>query len=269
MNMSSTQALGKPPSNNALSAPSVDYQLNALGQAVGSPLPHWDGCQRPLKAPMYGQYCDLLPLNAGAHAEDLFAAFTQDTNRKNWTYLLSEPCESLSAFRHDLQQRCKHHDTLFFTVINKASGKAVGLAAFLRIDPKQGVIEVGHVHFSLQLQKTSLATEAMFLMMQTAFDTLGYRRYEWKCDNGNAPSKRAAQRLGFTFEGVFRQAIVYKGRNRDTAWFSILDKEWPALKKGFTAWLSPNNMNAQGQQVRSLQACIVSPSVSIPQGQEP
>jgi RimJ/RimL family protein N-acetyltransferase len=142
-------------------------------------------------------------------------------------------------------------DPLFFAVVDAASGRAAGVASYLRIDPVNGVIEVGHLAFAPQLQRTRVATEAMYLMMKHAF-SLGYRRYEWKCDALNAPSRRAAERLGFTFEGVFRQAIVYKGRSRDTAWFSVIDSEWPVLETAFLAWLDPDNFDADGRQRRSL-----------------
>jgi RimJ/RimL family protein N-acetyltransferase len=144
-------------------------------------------------------------------------------------------------------------DPLFHAVIDKRTNKAVGFATFMRIDPVMGVIEVGNINFSPALQRTPAATEAMFLMMQRVFNELGYRRYEWKCDNLNAPSHKAAKRLGFTYEGLFRQALVYKGRNRDTAWFSIIDSEWPALEKAFNAWLSEDNFDESGNQVRKLE----------------
>ncbi len=143
-------------------------------------------------------------------------------------------------------------DPLFHAIVDSKSGSAVGVAAYMRIDAANGVIEVGHLNFSPRLQATTAATEAMYLMMRRAFDELGYRRYEWKCDSLNEASRRAASRLGFRFEGVFRQAVVYKGRNRDTAWYSVLDSEWPALKAGFERWLSPDNFDENGCQRRKL-----------------
>jgi RimJ/RimL family protein N-acetyltransferase len=143
-------------------------------------------------------------------------------------------------------------DPQFFALLNPDTGKAVGMASYLRITPAAGVIEVGHISYAPRLQKTAAATEAMYLMMCRAFDELGYRRYEWKCDALNAPSRRAALRLGFTFEGAFRQAIIYKGRNRDTAWYSLLDTEWPAVKQAFELWLSPANFDTAGRQRRCL-----------------
>ncbi len=143
-------------------------------------------------------------------------------------------------------------DPLFHTIVDLATGKAVGVATFMRIDRAHGVIEVGNINYSPLLQRTPAATEAMFLMMRRVFDELGYRRYEWKCDSLNAPSRAAALRLGFQFEGIFRQAVVYKGRNRDTAWFSMIDSEWPALKRAYEQWLAPENFDAEGRQPRKL-----------------
>ena len=143
-------------------------------------------------------------------------------------------------------------DPLFHAIIDTATDKAIGVASYLRIFPDIGSIEVGHINYAPALQRTVAATEAMYLMMARAFDELGYRRYEWKCDNANEKSRNAAARLGFTFEGVFRQCTIYKGRNRDTAWFSILDGEWPRVKAAFEAWLDPANFDAAGKQKRSL-----------------
>ena len=143
---------------------------------------------------------------------------------------------------------------MFFTIIERATSRALGLASFLRIEPKVGVIEVGHINFAPVLQRTPHGTEAMFLMMCRVFDELGYRRYEWKCDALNAPSYRAAERLGFVYEGTFRQATMYKGRNRDTSWYAIIDKDWPALKEAYEAWLNPDNFDADGEQRKKLSA---------------
>jgi len=170
-----------------------------------------------------------------------------------WTYLFSGPFATEAAYHQWLAAREHSEDPLFFAVVDGATGRATGLASYLRIDPPHGVIEVGHIAFSPPLQRTPAATEAMHLMMKNVFD-LGYRRYEWKCDSLNAPSRRAAERLGFRFEGIFRQAVVYKGRNRDTAWYSIIDAEWPALKTAFERWLDPANFDAGGRQQSSLTA---------------
>jgi RimJ/RimL family protein N-acetyltransferase len=151
---------------------------------------------------------------------------------------------------------CLGDDPLFHTIVDLESGKAIGVASYLRIEPRIGVIETGHIHYSPLLQRQPAATEAMFLMMRRVFAELGYRRYEWKCDALNAPSRRAALRLGFRFEGIFRQATLYKGRNRDTAWYSIIDQEWPALSDAYRLWLDPENFDARGVQQASLGALI-------------
>jgi RimJ/RimL family protein N-acetyltransferase len=168
-----------------------------------------------------------------------------------WTYLFSGPFASFDDYRAWLDGKQGSEDPMFFAFVDVARGRAVGLGSYLRIDPSNGAVEVGHLQFSPLMQRTAVATEAMYLMMKTAFE-LGYRRYEWKCDSLNAGSRRAAERLGFRFEGIFRQAIVYKGRSRDTAWYSVIDKEWPALEAAFRAWLDPANFDAGGRQRRSL-----------------
>ena len=196
---------------------------------------------------MVGRCCRLEPLDPARHAEELFAANAHDADGRGWTYLAVRPVPDLAAYRHWMIATCLVEDPLFHVVVDAASGKAVGVASYLRIEPRSGSIEVGHLRFSPLLQRSPASTEAMYLMMRRAFE-LGYRRYEWKCDALNAPSRAAAQRLGFTFEGVFRQATVYKGRNRDTAWFSILDTEWPRLDAAFRSWLDPANFDAEGRQ---------------------
>ena len=224
---------------------------NALGQPVGPPLPGWRSPPRPAHARLEGRYGRLEPLDAERHAADLHAAYSQDADGRMWTYLFSGPFASAGEYRDWVEARQASTDPLFFAVVDGASGRAAGVASYLRIDPANGVVEVGHLAFAPQLQRTRVATEAMYLMMKHAFE-LGYRRYEWKCDALNAPSRRAAERLGFTFEGIFRQAIVYKGRNRDTAWYSVIDSEWPVLETAFRAWLDPANFDDEGRQRRRL-----------------
>jgi RimJ/RimL family protein N-acetyltransferase len=169
-----------------------------------------------------------------------------------WTYLPYGPFEDLTAYRAWLDAVAGRRDPMFFAIV--AAERAVGVASFLRVKPAEGSIEVGHLAFSPALQRTTAATEAMALMMATAFDELGYRRYEWKCDALNGPSRRAALRLGFVYEGTFRQASVVRGRNRDTAWFSVTDIEWPRLKAAFGQWLAPGNFGPDGRQRVSLSA---------------
>lgn len=224
---------------------------NHLGQPVGAPLPAWMPPPCPPRVPLDGRYCRIEPLHADHHAADLFAANALDTNDAGWTYMAYGPFASLDDYRQWVQGARVSDDPLFYAIIDLSTQKAVGVASYMRIDPKSGAIEVGGLKYSPLLQRKPAATEAMYLMMQRAFD-LGYRRYEWKCDALNLPSRAAAQRLGFSYEGLFRQATVYKNRNRDTAWYSILDGEWPKLNEAFTRWLAPENFDAGGRQKLSL-----------------
>ncbi|MDX1540626.1 MAG: GNAT family protein, partial [Geminicoccaceae bacterium] len=187
-------------------------------------------------------------------AADLFEAYAQDRDGRIWTYLPYGPFPDQAALASWIDRFAAGDDPLFHAIIERCSGRAQGVASLMRIEPAVGVIEVGHINYGPALQRTAAATEAMFLLMSRVFDELGYRRYEWKCDDLNEPSKRAATRLGFHYEGRFRQATIYKGRNRDTAWFSIIDQEWPALKAAYQAWLDPANFDEAGRQRRSLRA---------------
>jgi len=227
-------------------------QTNNLGQPVGDPLPDWTPCPLPPRTPMQGRTCRLEPLDPARHAKELFEAYSTDTDGSLWTYLSHGPYGRFEDFLAWAEKAAAKDDPLQFTVIDMKDGKAVGIATFMRIDPANGVIEVGGINYSERLCRTIAATEAMYLMMARAFDELGYRRYEWKCDSENKPSYAAAERYGFKYEGLFRQAMVYKGRNRDTSWFSILDSEWPAIKDAFQNWLDPANFDADGTQKRSL-----------------
>ena len=224
---------------------------NALGQAIGHPVPDWHAPIAPPREPMRGRHCVVEPLDPARHTSDLHAANLTDREGRNWTYLPYGPFETEAAYRVWVEKVAAGGDPLFQAIIDPAAGKAVGVASFMRIDAPHGVIEVGGINYSPLLQRKPAATEAMYLMMKRVFD-LGYRRYEWKCDSLNAPSRAAARRLGFSYEGLFRQATVYKGRNRDTKWFSILDSEWPALREAFERWLAPENFDAKGQQRVSL-----------------
>jgi len=226
-------------------------RLNDLGQPIGPEVPGWAPRPRPPRAVMQGRYCRVEPLDPARHAAELHEANSLDREGRMWTYLFSGPFASFDDYRAWLEARQHSEDPLFFAFVDATSGRAVGLGSYLRIDPANGAVEVGHLQFSPRLQRTAVATEAMYLMMKTAFE-LGYRRYEWKCDALNAGSRRAAERLGFRFEGVFRQAIVYKGRSRDTAWYSVTYQEWPVLEAAFRTWLDPANFDASGRQRRSL-----------------
>ncbi|MGD8349979.1 MAG: GNAT family protein [Gammaproteobacteria bacterium] len=226
--------------------------INELGQPIGFPVPDWQPCEHPRGARMQGRLCRLEPVDVEAHASDLFRSFGEDREHRNWTYLPYGPFSGEDAFRDWLSTACLGDDPCFFSVIDAADGRAVGLASYLRIEPGVGVIEVGHIHFSPRMQGKPISTEAMYLMMRQVFENWGYRRYEWKCDSLNRPSRSAAQRLGFAFEGIFRQATIYKQRNRDTTWYSIIDSEWPAAKAAFENWLDDANFAADGSQKTSL-----------------
>lgn len=226
------------------------HRVNSLGQPIGESLADWKPPLLPPREAMRGRYCSVEPPDPERHAADLYASFSIDREGRNWTYLPSGPFDDLPAYAAWLEKRATGSDPMFHVIVD-ASGKAIGTAAYQRIDPGNGVLEIGNINYSPLLQRKPAATEAMYLMMRRAFD-LGYRRYEWKCDTLNAPSRAAAQRYGFSFEGVFRQASVVKGRTRDTAWFSVLDGEWPALRVAYERWLAPENFDAGGRQLASL-----------------
>lgn len=229
----------------------MTHDTNQLGQPVGPALPNWQPPPRPSHRIMEGNYCRLETLDPEQHAEALFAANSLDDEGRSWTYLPYGPFANLIAYRAWVEQVCENEDPFFFAIIEQATGLAAGVASYLRITPDSGTIEVGHINYSPLLQRTRAATEAMYLMMEQAF-ALGYRRYEWKCNALNAASRTAALRLGFSYEGLFRQATVVKGRNRDTAWYAVIDQEWPALQAAFIQWLDPANFDNQGQQHLSL-----------------
>ena len=220
---------------------------------LGTSLDTWQGAQPPAPKVVAGKHCRLERLRP-AHAEGLFEAYSADREGVVWDYLPYGPFSSIDEFRAFLDASCLGTDPLFYAIIDSESVRPVGIASYLRIDPANGVIEVGHINLSPALQRRPAATEAMYLMMRQVFVDWGYRRYQWKCNNLNERSKAAAARLGFTFEGVFRQAAVIKGHNRDTAWFSILDNEWPACDAAFRSWLDPANFDRDGNQVKGLAA---------------
>lgn len=230
--------------------------MGSEAQPVGKPLSGWTARPAPPRTAMEGRFCRLEPLDPARHAGELFAANQLDAGGGNWTYLFVGPFADFGSYRAWLEQVANNDDPLFHTIVDLKTGTAVGVATFMRIDRVNGVIEVGNISYSPLLQRTPAATEAMFLMMRRAFDELGYRRYEWKCDCLNAPSRAAALRLGFQYEGLFRQAVIYKGRNRDTAWFSMIDTEWPVLRRAYEQWLAAENFDADGRQRRKLADCI-------------
>lgn len=222
---------------------------NALGQPIGAPVPDWRPPARPPDdLTLRGRFCRLERLGE-AHGPDLFEALSEDAEGRVFTYMPDGPFPTFDGYTAWLRRAMVGADPLQFAILT--DGRATGTASFLRIAPDAGSIEVGYITFSPRLQRTPAATEAMFLMMQWAFEA-GYRRYEWKCNALNAASRRAARRLGLSFEGVFRQAAVVKGRNRDTAWYAAIDSEWPRLKTAFETWLAPENFDRRGIQRRSL-----------------
>jgi RimJ/RimL family protein N-acetyltransferase len=228
-------------------ATAMTHAKNHLGQPIGFSLEDWQPPPPPPRTALAGRYCRVEPLDVGRHAQQLYEAYAHDAAGRLWTYLAYGPFPSAQDFRAWLTASCLGADPLFYAIVDSATGTALGVASYLRIQPAHGSIEVGHINYAPSLQRTRAATEAMYLMMQRAFQ-LGYRRYEWKCDALNAASRAAAQRLGLTFEGIFRQATVYKGRNRDTAWYAALDTEWPPLEAAFLRWLDPGNFGADGKQ---------------------
>ena len=230
----------------------MEFEYNELGQPVGLPVPGWSPRPGPPRTAMTGRFCTVAPLDPERHAGELLEAYAEDREGRLWTYLPRGPFASLEEYRHWAEEAAGLADPLTHAIIDNATGKAVGTAAFMRIEPAVGVIEVGSLTYSPRLQRRPAGTEAMYLMMRRVFDELGYRRYEWKCNSLNAPSRAAALRLGFRYEGLFRQAMMTRGRNRDTAWFSMIDREWPAQRAAFERWLDPANFDADGQQRHSL-----------------
>jgi RimJ/RimL family protein N-acetyltransferase len=226
---------------------------NELGQPIDFAVPGWAARPRPPRTAMEGRYAVVEPIDPDRHVAELFAANSEDKDGRMWTYMAYGPFATLAEYRAWIEAACLGDDPLFHAIRDRRTGRTGGVASYLRIDPPVGVIEIGHIALSPSYQDTVATTEAMYLMMARVFDELGYRRYEWKCDALNEPSRRAAERLGFTFEGIFRQATLYKGRNRDTAWYAVIDKEWPALKRAYPTWLDPENF-ANGRQRQSLRS---------------
>ncbi|MBB6013626.1 RimJ/RimL family protein N-acetyltransferase [Aquamicrobium lusatiense] len=216
-------------------------------------LSDWQPRPRPGRKVLEGRNVRLEPLEAARHGDELFAASAVADAGSRFAWLPELPPQDRAAFQPWLEKAEASPDPLFFAVIDKASGKVAGRQTLMRIDANNGVAEIGNIYWGPLVSRKPAATEAQFLFASYVFDELGYRRYEWKCNNANEPSKRAAERFGFTFEGLFRQHMVVKGANRDTAWYSIIDKEWPALKSAYISWLDPSNFDSDGQQIRRLE----------------
>ena len=225
----------------------MEQPMNELGQPVGFIVQGWEPRPRPRREAIEGRYCRLVPLEPDRHAAELFAANSADEGGRSWTYLPYGPFPTLTAYRDWMNSNCRGEDPLFFAIVDRSDGLPSGVAAYLNIAPQHGSIEVGHLHYTPRLQRKPAATEAMYLLMERAFE-LGYRRYEWKANALNAASRAAAQRLGLSYEGVFRQAAISKGRNRDTAWYAAIDAEWPSLRAAFQTWLDPGNFDTTGEQ---------------------
>ncbi len=221
--------------------------------ALAEDLKNWQPRPRPERKVLEGRHVRLEPLSAEKHGHGLYEAARAEDRDSRFRWLFDTPPENRAAFQPWLDKVEASEDPLFFTVIDKASGKIAGRQTLMRIDPAFGVIEIGNILWGSLVARRPAATEAQFLFAKYVFDELGYRRYEWKCNNRNSPSKRAAERFGFTFEGIFRQNMVVKGENRDTAWYSIIDSEWPALKQAYEAWLDPANFDVEGRQKRRLE----------------
>ncbi|MFT3741556.1 MAG: GNAT family protein [Gammaproteobacteria bacterium] len=224
-------------------------ETNPFNQEIGEKIENWQTAKFPQNTYLAGRYCCLERLDLTQHGQLLFDNLLP--NVAEWTYLPYGPFATYEDFSHEYSKIIADLESFPFAIINPQTKQPVGIASYLRINPPQGVIEIGHLHYTQSLQKTAAATEAMYLLMRQAFEELGYRRYEWKCNALNMPSRKAAERLGFTFEGIFRQHMIVKGHNRDTAWFSILDKEWPEIKERLEKWLDPSNF-INGHQKQGL-----------------
>lgn len=212
--------------------------------------------RRPARTTLLGRLVTVTPLDPVAHTDDLYEGTHGPDAERLWLYLAEGPFPDRASFRAFLEQRAASDDPLSFAIVDNKTGKAVGHASYMRIVPEHRVIEVGHIFYTHALRRSAGGTEAMYLMARHVFEDLGYRRYEWKCNALNQASRRAALRLGFTFEGIFRQHMIQKGRSRDTAWFSMLDSEWPARKRALEEWLSPDNFDAAGRQLTRLCAGV-------------
>lgn len=224
------------------------YPVGALVDPTPAP--------RPSRVSLEGRHVRIVPFDLAAHGREIFEASSGAENDGLWAYMGHGPFADFATFSATYAEAAKKDDPLLFAILDKKTGRAVGHATYLRIAPQDRAIEVGNILYTPLMQRTIGATEAMYLMARHAFEDLGYRRYEWKCNDLNAPSRRAAQRYGFHFEGIFRQHMIIKGRNRDTAWFAMLDSDWPRVKAAFEAWLDPSNFDTDGRQKTRLDGSV-------------
>ena len=229
--------------------------VNEYGQMIGESVVGHTSGKLPAIDFLEGRYARIEALSVEKHAKDLLAVYGPDTPREMWTYLFQSPVANLEELMLALKQMIERKDRFYYAIIDKATGKALGTFSLMRIDQANRVIEVGAVTFSSALKQTRMGTEAHYLLARYVFEELNYRRYEWKCDALNLPSRKAAERLGFIYEGTFRQAVIYKGRTRDTDWLSMIDKDWPQVKARLETWLRPDNFDENGQQLKSLREC--------------
>lgn len=239
-------------------------RINEHGQPIGQSLTGWKGVEHPGHAGMTGHYAKLVSLDPLTHSQDLFNEYRKDATGKIWTYNFIGPFSTASSLKDWIETASGVDAQPYFAVVDQRDGKAKGIASFMRIQPSHGVIEIGGITFAPSLQRTRVATEAIYLMMRRALVELSYRRLEWKCDALNAPSCVAAARFGFSYDGLFRQAVTYKGRNRDTAWYSLLDRDWAAVDRGFQAWLSSENFDDDDQQRQKLSDLIAIERAAVP-----
>ena len=229
--------------------------VNEYGQIIGESVVGHTSGKLPAIDFLEGRYARIEALSVEKHAEDLLAVYGPDTPRDMWTYLFQEPVADREELVSLLNQMLARQDRFFYAILDRETGKALGTFSLMRIDQANRTIEVGAVTFSPALKQTRMGTEAHYLLARYVFEELNYRRYEWKCDALNLPSRKAAERLGFVYEGTFRQAVIYKGRTRDTDWLSMIDKDWPKVKARFEAWLKSENFDENGQQLKSLREC--------------
>ena len=229
--------------------------VNEYGQIIGESVVGHTSGKLPAIDFLEGRYARIEALSVEKHAEDLLAVYGPDTPREMWTYLFQEPVADMEELVNLLNQMLARKDRFFYAILDRETGKALGTFSLMRIDQANRTIEVGAVTFSPALKQTRMGTEAHYLLARYVFEELNYRRYEWKCDALNLPSRKAAERLGFVYEGTFRQAVIYKGRTRDTDWLSMIDKDWPQVKARLEAWLHPENFDKNGQQIKSLREC--------------